>query len=323
MTGQHLVLLLWTVWLVVALVSVGGRPGAVLLLVVGGLGLGLVLTGLVSWRAYLIAALAVHVLAAASRAFAQLTAVQPSAPARDRPPLAMTAAVQPGPHAPAASGPAQVAGRAAGVRAALAAAGARGFGVARRGDLAADPAPDRPLAVPRRHPDHDRHGRTARGGGIRVLAVLQAPGPPPHGDDETAAGGTAAAPATTTRGTTSEANGWRNVSSWRNPRCRSGADELSQAQADFRRAQDGLRHAQDRLSHAQEELRHMQAELRQAQDELRRSHTDLHQAHSDLRPANSDLRADAGPGSPRHQTGLPRRQASLPGPRTHRAAAGR
>ena len=103
MTGQHLVLLLWTVWLVVALVSIGGRPGVALLLVVGGLGLGLVLTGLVSWRAYLIAALAVHVLAAAFRAFAQLAAVQPSAPLRDRPPLVITAAVQPGPHAPAAS----------------------------------------------------------------------------------------------------------------------------------------------------------------------------------------------------------------------------
>jgi len=104
-TGQHLLLLLWTLWLVVALLSVGGRAGVTLVLVVGGLGLGLVLTGLVSWRAYLITALIVHMLAAASRAFAQLTAVQqPSAPARDRPPPEFSAAVQPGSlRAPAAA----------------------------------------------------------------------------------------------------------------------------------------------------------------------------------------------------------------------------
>ncbi len=66
-TGQHLLLLLWTLWLVIALLSIGGWLGVILLLVFGPLGLGLILTGVVSWRTYLIAALTVHVLAARVR----------------------------------------------------------------------------------------------------------------------------------------------------------------------------------------------------------------------------------------------------------------
>lgn len=288
MTGQHLVLLLWTLWLVVALVSVGGRAGLVLLVVVGGLGLGLVLTGLVGWRAYLIAALAVHVLAAASRAFAQLTAVQPGAPARGRPPLAITATVQPGPHAPAA-GP-------------------------RHRSL-----PVLPAAV-QRWPLQVLAGSVSLAGVIWLL-ILRPAVPWLYRADIPIMIGTVALLVAAEYGC------WRfykhldrrlaemmkqlkderqqrrdndtrayERSEWLEKRLQlAEADlsqrrgELSQAQADFRRAQDGLRHTQDRLGHAQEELRHMQAELREAQDELRRSHGDLHQAHSELRQAHSEL----------------------------------
>ena len=65
MTGQHLLLLLWTLWLVFALLSIGDLLGVILALVFGLLGAGLVLTGLASWRGYVIAGLIVHVLVAA------------------------------------------------------------------------------------------------------------------------------------------------------------------------------------------------------------------------------------------------------------------
>ncbi len=65
MTGQHLLLLLWTLWLVFALLSIGDLLGVILALVFGLLGAGLVLTGLASWRGYVIAWLIVHVLVAA------------------------------------------------------------------------------------------------------------------------------------------------------------------------------------------------------------------------------------------------------------------
>ena len=67
MTGQHLLLLLWTLWLVFALLSIGDLLGVILALVFGLLGLGLILTGLASWRGYVIAWLTVHVLVAAFR----------------------------------------------------------------------------------------------------------------------------------------------------------------------------------------------------------------------------------------------------------------
>jgi hypothetical protein len=297
-TGQHLVLLLWTLWLVVALVSVGGTAGLILLLVVGGLGLGLVPTGLMDWRAYLITALAVHVLAAASRAFAQLTAVQPPAPARNRLPLAITAAVQPGPHAPAAAGP-------------------------RHRSLPALPA------SVLRWPVQVVVGSVSLAGVIWLL-ILRPTVPWMYRADIPIMIGTVALLVAAEYGC------WRfykhldrrlteamkqlqedrqqrqdsdtrnhERSEWLEKRLQLAESEvsqrrgeLSQAQSDFRRGQDVLRRTQDRLSHAQEELRHMQAELRQAQDELRRSHTDLHQAQSDLRLAHGDLRQAQGQDSP-------------------------
>lgn len=64
MTGQHLLLSLWTLWIVFALVSIGDLLGVILAVVFGLLGAGLVLTGLASWRGYVIAWLIVDVLAA-------------------------------------------------------------------------------------------------------------------------------------------------------------------------------------------------------------------------------------------------------------------
>jgi hypothetical protein len=64
-TGQHLLLLLWTLWLVFALLSIADLLGVILALVFGLLGAALVLTGLASWRGYVIAWLIVHVLVAA------------------------------------------------------------------------------------------------------------------------------------------------------------------------------------------------------------------------------------------------------------------
>jgi hypothetical protein len=63
-TGQHLLLLFWTLWIVLALVSIGDLLGVILALVFGLLGAGLVLTGLATWRGYVIASLIVHVLVA-------------------------------------------------------------------------------------------------------------------------------------------------------------------------------------------------------------------------------------------------------------------
>ncbi len=302
MTGQHLVLLLWTVWLVVALVSVGGRPGGALLLVVGGLGLGLVLTGLVSWRAFLIAALAVHVLAAASRAFSQLTVVQPSAPALGRPPLELTAAVQPGPHAPVAS--------------------------ARHRSLGALPAfvPRWPLQV--------LAGSVSLAGVIWLL-ILRPAVPWLYRADIPIMIGTVALLVaaeygcwrfykhldrrlTETMKQLQEERQQRRDSDTRNHErsewlekrlqltesdLSQRRDELSQAQADFRRAQDGLRHAQDRLGHAQEELRHMQAELRREQSDLR-------QGQRQPRPAPGEQ-----PPTPDEQPPAPDEQLPTPGER--------
>jgi hypothetical protein len=94
MTGQYLVLSLWTLWLVIALLSVGGRTGVVLTVVAGGgLGLALFLTGSASWRLFLIGALAVHLLAAAARVLVQLMRAREAAAAAPhgsppaRPPL--------------------------------------------------------------------------------------------------------------------------------------------------------------------------------------------------------------------------------------------
>jgi hypothetical protein len=288
-TGQHLVLLLWTVWLVVALVSVGGRPGGVLLLVVGGLGLGLVLTGLVSWRAFLLAALAVHVLAAASRAFSQLTAVQPSTPALGRPPLELTAVVQPGPHAPVAS--------------------------ARHRSLGALPAfvPRWPLQV--------LAGSVSLAGVIWLL-ILRPAVPWLYRADIPIMIGTVALLVaaeygcwrfythldrrlTETMKQLQEERQQRRDSDTRNHErsewlekrlqltesdLSQRRDELSQAQADFRRAQDGLRHAQDRLGHAQEELRHMQAELRREQSDLRQGQRPPRPAPGEQPPAPDEQR---------------------------------
>jgi hypothetical protein len=89
-TGQQLLLLLWTLWLVVALLAVGGRPGVILTLAVGGLSLGLVPAGVMSWRAVLMGGLGVAVLAAAARAYSQLR--RPAQSARPEHP----ASVQPG-----------------------------------------------------------------------------------------------------------------------------------------------------------------------------------------------------------------------------------
>jgi len=62
MTGQHLLLLLWTIWIAFALVSLADLLGVILALVYALLGVGLVLTGLMSWRLYVIAWLIGHVL---------------------------------------------------------------------------------------------------------------------------------------------------------------------------------------------------------------------------------------------------------------------
>jgi hypothetical protein len=88
-TGQQLLLLLWTLWLVVALLAVGGRPGVILTLAVGGLSLGLVTSGVMSWRAVLMGGLGVAVLAAASRAYSQLR--PPAQPTRPEPPASAPA----------------------------------------------------------------------------------------------------------------------------------------------------------------------------------------------------------------------------------------
>jgi hypothetical protein len=64
MTGQHLLLLLWTLWIVFALLSIADVLGVILALVFGLLSAALVLTGLASWRGYVIAWLIVHVLVA-------------------------------------------------------------------------------------------------------------------------------------------------------------------------------------------------------------------------------------------------------------------
>jgi hypothetical protein len=66
-TGQHLLLLLWTSWIVFALLSIGDLLGVILALVFGLLSLGLIATGLATWRGYVIAWLMVHVLVAAYR----------------------------------------------------------------------------------------------------------------------------------------------------------------------------------------------------------------------------------------------------------------
>ena len=71
MAGQYLLLSLWTLWLVIALPSIGGRAGVILVSVFAALALALVLPGVVTWRAYLIAWLIVHMLAAAVRAVGQ------------------------------------------------------------------------------------------------------------------------------------------------------------------------------------------------------------------------------------------------------------
>jgi hypothetical protein len=71
MAGQYLLLSLWTLWLLIALPSIGGRAGVILVSVFAVLALGLVLPGVLSWRAYVIAWLIVHMLAAAVRVFAQ------------------------------------------------------------------------------------------------------------------------------------------------------------------------------------------------------------------------------------------------------------
>jgi len=63
-TGQHLLLLLWTLWILFALVSIGDLLGVILALVFGLLGAGLIPTGLASWRGYVIAGLIVHVIVA-------------------------------------------------------------------------------------------------------------------------------------------------------------------------------------------------------------------------------------------------------------------
>jgi hypothetical protein len=315
-TGQHLVLLLWTVWLVVALVSVGGRPGGVLLLVVGGLGLGLVLTGLVSWRAFLIAALAVHVLAAASRALSQLTAVQPSAPAVGRPPLELTAAVQPGPHAPVAS--------------------------ARHRSLGALPAfvPRWPLQV--------LAGSVSLAGVIWLL-ILRPAVPWLYRADIPIMIGTVALLVaaeygcwrfykhldrrlTETMKQLQEERQQRRDSDTRNHErsewlekrlqltesdLSQRRDELSQAQADFRRAQDGLRHAQDRLGHAQEELRHMQAELRREQSDLRQGQRQPRPAPGEQSPTSDEqpTTPDEQPPAPDEQPQAPDEQLPAPGER--------
>jgi len=70
-TGQHLLLLLWTLWIVFALLSIGDLLGIILALVFGLLGAGLVLTSPATWRGYIIAWLVIHMLAAAYRVAVQ------------------------------------------------------------------------------------------------------------------------------------------------------------------------------------------------------------------------------------------------------------
>jgi hypothetical protein len=63
-TGQHLLLLLWTLWLVFALLSIANMLGVILALVYVPLGVGLILTNLATWRGYVIAWLIAHALVA-------------------------------------------------------------------------------------------------------------------------------------------------------------------------------------------------------------------------------------------------------------------
>jgi hypothetical protein len=71
MAGQYLLLSLWTLWLLIALPSIGGRAGVILVSVFAALALALVLPGVLAWRTYLIAWLIVHLLAAAVRVAGQ------------------------------------------------------------------------------------------------------------------------------------------------------------------------------------------------------------------------------------------------------------
>ncbi len=87
MTGQQLLCLLWTLWLVVALLAIGRRAGVVLALAVGALSLGLVLADVMSWRAFLLAGLSLATLAAALRAYGQLR--HPSPPTRPEAPASV------------------------------------------------------------------------------------------------------------------------------------------------------------------------------------------------------------------------------------------
>jgi hypothetical protein len=63
-TGQHLLLLLWTLWLVFALLSIANMLGVILALVYVLLGMGLILTDLATWRGYVVAWLIAHALVA-------------------------------------------------------------------------------------------------------------------------------------------------------------------------------------------------------------------------------------------------------------------
>jgi hypothetical protein len=62
--GEVVLLSLWTLWLLVALALLPYPVGIALVTGLAALGLALILTGVVSWRAYLIGGLAVHVVAA-------------------------------------------------------------------------------------------------------------------------------------------------------------------------------------------------------------------------------------------------------------------
>lgn len=62
--GEVVLLSLWTLWLLAALALLPYPAGIALVTGVTALGLALILTGVVSWRAYLIGGLAVHVVAA-------------------------------------------------------------------------------------------------------------------------------------------------------------------------------------------------------------------------------------------------------------------
>ncbi len=264
-TGQHLLLLLWTLWLVIALLSIGGWLGVILLLVFGPLGLGLILTGVVSWRTYLIAALTVHVLAAAVAVFVQLRPEHPVSAWMRRSPL--LASVQ--------RWPMQV------LPGSVSLAGLIWLLILRpavhwmyRADIpimiatvAVLVAAEYGCWVLLKNVDR-RNARLSQ----RLDALEQTQTEFRQTQEEL-------------RELQDEHRDAQGAFRHEQEELRRVQDELRRVQDELRRAQGAFRHEQDELRHAQAQLRHAQAQLHEAQDELRQAQGELRQELDELRPA--------------------------------------